>query len=332
MEAADFWSIQETAQKVIKELKIVRAQIEPLLGIEKALDDVETMYQLGHEAGDAAALDETDAMLVKAERDFDKVELQALFSGPHDASDCYVQIHAGAGGTEACDWASMLFRMYLKYWENKGWDISEVDRVDGEQAGIRSITLLVKGSYATGNMNCEVGVHRLVRISPYDSNARRHTSFASVDVTPVFEGEGEDIVIPDADLEIIAFVRASGPGGQNVNKVASAIRVTHKPTGLQVVCTSERSQVQNRALALNLIKAKLQRLEEAKRDAELAKLYGEKGEISFGSQIRSYVLDDRRVKDHRNGHEVFQPERILDGDVQEFIDAQLKFKATNKRT
>ncbi len=330
MNAADFWSNQDTAQKVIKDLKATRQSIEPLLAVEKELDDVEAMHQLGQEAADAATIDEADHMLYKVERDYAKVELQALFSGPHDFSDCYVQIHAGAGGTEACDWASMLFRMYLKFWEKKGWDVAEVDRTDGEQAGIRSITLLVKGEYATGMMNAEVGVHRLVRISPFDSNARRHTSFASVDVTPVFEGEDSDIEIPEHELEIIAFVRASGPGGQNVNKVASAIRVTHKPTGLQVVCTSERSQVQNRALALNLIKAKLQKLEEAKRDAELAKLYGEKGEISFGSQIRSYILDDRRVKDHRNGHEVFQPDRILDGDVQEFIDAQLRFKAQKK--
>ena len=327
MNATDFWGNQDSAQKVIRELKGIRSVLEPFLAVEKSLEDVETMYELGTEAKDASAIDEADHMMYKVEKEYGKVELSALFTGPHDMSDCYVQIHAGAGGTEACDWASMLFRMYLKFWEKKGWDVSEVDRTDGEQAGIRSITLLIKGEYATGNMNAEVGVHRLVRISPYDANARRHTSFASVDVTPVFEGEGAEIEVPEADLEIIAFVRASGPGGQNVNKVASAIRVTHKPTGLQVVCTSERSQVQNRALALNLIKAKLQKLEEAKRDAELAKLYGEKGEISFGSQIRSYVMDDRRVKDHRNGHEVFQPDRILDGDVQEFIDAQLRFKA-----
>ncbi len=327
MNAADFWNNQESAQKVIKDIKTIRAAIEPLIAIEKLLDDVDTMYQLGKEAGDAAAIEEADQMLTQAEHDFEKVELQALFTGSHDASDCYVKIHAGQGGTEACDWAGMLFRMYLKYWEKQGWDVAEVDRTDGQQAGIQAITLLVKGAYATGVMNCEVGVHRLVRISPYDANARRHTSFAAVDVTPVFEDADSDIEIPENELEIIAFVRASGPGGQNVNKVASAIRITHKPTGIMVVCTSERSQVQNKALALNLVKAKIQQMEEAKRNAELAKMYGEKGEISWGNQIRSYVMDDRRVKDHRNGHEVFQPERILDGDIQEFIDAQLKYKA-----
>jgi len=330
MNAADFWNNQETAQKVIKEMKGTRAAIEPLLAVEKSLEDADAMYQLGVEAKDQASVDEADHMMYLVERDYKKVELQALFTGPHDMSDCYVQITAGAGGTEANDWASMLFRMYLKFWEKRGWEVAEIDRNDGEQAGLKSITLLVKGEYATGSMNAEVGVHRLVRISPFNAQGKRQTSFAAVDCTPVFADEDSDLEIPEADLEIVAFVRSSGPGGQNVNKVASAIRIVHKPTGLMVVCTSERSQVQNRALALNLIKAKVQRLEEAKRDAELAKLYGEKGEISFGSQIRSYVLDDRRVKDHRNGHEVFQPDKVLDGDLQDFIDAQLRFKAMKK--
>ncbi len=327
MGAADFWDHPEEAQRVIAELKGLNTMLDPYLAVEKSLEDIRVMVELGSEGNDPDLLNEADTELTRQEAAYQNVELLALFNGPHDLSDCYIQIHAGAGGTEACDWASMLLRMYLRYFEHRGWDVSEVDRQDGEQAGIRGITLMVKGQYATGTMNCEVGVHRLVRISPYDANARRHTSFASVDVTPVFADAGKELDIPDADLEIIAFVRASGPGGQNVNKVASAIRITHKPTGLQVVCTSERSQVQNRALALDLIKSKLHKLEEAKRDAELARMYGEKGEIAFGSQIRSYVLDDRRVKDHRNGHEVFQPDRVLDGDIQGFIDAQLRFKA-----
>jgi len=330
MGAPDFWNNQEEAQKTIKQFKSLKAILDPVAAVEKALEDIHVMIELGQQ-GDKSLLEEADASLAVQEKACEVLKTQALFTGPHDASDCYMQIHAGAGGTEACDWASMLLRMYLRYFERRGWDVSEVDRLDGEQAGIRNITLLVKGSYATGNMNCEVGVHRLVRISPFDANARRHTSFASVDVTPVFEDSDKDMEIPEADLEIVAFVRASGPGGQNVNKVASAVRITHKPTGLQVVCTSERSQTQNKALALNLIKARLRKLEEAKRDAELARLYGEKGEIAFGSQIRSYVLDDRRVKDHRNGYEVFQPERVLDGDIQGFIEAQLKFKAEESK-
>jgi peptide chain release factor 2 len=331
MGAADFWNNQEVAQKVIAEMKTIKAVLDPYNQCSQALADTKAMLQLATELNDADALEEADGMLAKLETGFEKLELQALFTGPHDLADAYVQIHAGAGGTEACDWASMLFRMYVRFWERQGWDVSEVDRVDGEQAGIRSITLLVKGPYATGMMNCELGVHRLVRISPFDANARRHTSFCSVDVTPMFADENVELVVPESELEIIAFVRASGPGGQNVNKVASAIRITHKPTGIQVVCTSERSQVQNKALALNLIQAKVQRLQEAKRDAELAKLYGEKGEISFGSQIRSYVMDDRRVKDHRNGMESFNPDKVLDGDLMDFIDAQLRFKATGKR-
>ncbi|MDA8377944.1 MAG: peptide chain release factor 2 [Planctomycetia bacterium] len=329
MEAPDFWNNQDQARKTIRELKTLKLIMDPLMSVERALEDIPVMLEMASQ--DAAMRQEAEQAIASLEKSINELELQALYVGPHDASDCFIQIHAGAGGTEACDWADMLLRMYLRYFERRGWDVSEVDRLDGEQAGIRRITLMVKGAYATGNMNCEVGVHRLVRISPYDANARRHTSFASVDVTPVFEGADKEIEIPEADMEIIAFVRASGPGGQNVNKVASAIRITHKPTGIQVVCTSERSQVQNKALALEIMKARINKLEEAKRDAELARLYGEKGEIAFGSQIRSYVLDDRRVKDHRNGYEVFQPDRVLDGEVQPFIDAQLRYQAQQRK-
>src|SRR3954469_12669033 len=327
MNADGFWNNQETAKGVVSEMKLIKAATEPIQQVLREIDDVRALYQLGSEAGDPASLEEADQQLAKLEHRSGQLELQSLLDGPNDPKNCFFSIQAGQGGTEAQDWAEMLLRMYLYYFERRGWDVSEIARNFGEQAGIKDVLLHVKGAYAFGYLKVEAGAHRLVRPSPFNAQNKRQTSFAGVKVVPEFEDADADVDIPETDLEIIAFVRASGPGGQNVNKVASAVRITHKPTGLQVVCTSERSQVQNRALALNLIKAKLQRLEEAKRDAELAKLYGEKGEISFGSQIRSYVMDDRRVKDHRNGYEVFQPDRVLDGDVQPFIDAQLRFKA-----
>jgi peptide chain release factor 2 len=221
----------------------------------------------------------------------------------------------------------MLLRMYLYYFETRGWDVSEVDRQWGEQAGIKNVTLLVKGEYAYGYLRCEAGVHRLVRPSPFNAQNKRQTSFASVDVIPEFEEDDSEIEIPEKDLDIMAFARSAGPGGQNVNKVATAVRITHIPTGIQVTCSVERSQQQNKRLALQLLKGRLELIEQAKRDEELKKMYGEKGAIAWGNQIRSYVLDDRRVKDHRTNVETTNVESVLDnGELDRFIDAELRRK------
>jgi peptide chain release factor 2 len=220
----------------------------------------------------------------------------------------------------------MLLRMYLRYFERNDYKVEELARTDGEEAGIRSITLRVSGFYATGYLFCERGVHRLVRISPFDANARRHTSFAAVDVLPQLEDL--DVELKEDELDIVFFRRASGAGGQNVNKVATAVRVKHLPTGITVECVNERSQQQNKRVALSILQAKIERFKQEQRDQEMQKLYGDKGEIAWGSQIRSYVLDDRRVKDHRTGVETGNPERVLDGDLQMFIEAELRRRAS----
>jgi peptide chain release factor 2 len=320
-----FWNDPDGAKSVVAELKIIKATTEPVQKLLADIDDVRALYQLGTEAGDADSLAEADRTLGELEQRGQRVELQSLLDGKNDPRNCFLQIHAGAGGTEAQDWAEMLLRMYLYFFQRRGWDVSEVDRTLGEQAGIKDVILLVKGEYAYGYLRAEAGVHRLVRPSPFNAQGKRQTSFASVDVVPDFEDEGSDIEIPEGDMEIVAFVRASGPGGQNVNKVASAVRITHIPTGMQVTCSVERSQQQNKRLAIALLKGRLELLEQSKRDAELKKLYGEKGAIAWGNQIRSYVLDDRRVKDHRTNVETSNVESVLDrGELDRFIDAELR--------
>jgi peptide chain release factor 2 len=322
-----FWDNQEAAKPVIHELKLLKSQIDPLEAILKGVDDVRALYELAEEAGDADSLAEADKMLSDLETKGERLELQALLGGKNDSLNCFFQIHAGAGGTEAQDWAEMLLRMYLYYFEKRGWDVSEVDRQWGEQAGIKGVTLLVKGEYAYGYLRCEAGVHRLVRPSPFNAQGKRQTSFASVDVVPEFEEDDSEMEIPEKDLEIVSFARSAGPGGQNVNKVATAVRITHIPTGIQVVCSVERSNQQNKRLAMSLLKGRLEMMEQAKRDEELKKLYGDKGAIAWGNQIRSYVLDDRRVKDHRTNVETTQVEAVLDrGELDQFIDAELRRK------
>jgi peptide chain release factor 2 len=323
----DFWKDQEAAQEVVTELKSLKAVVGPISHLVGRIEDVGALYELAVEADCDDTLAEAAAEAEKMSADLETVELRALLSGQHDSGNCYFSIHPGAGGTESCDWAQMLLRMYLRYFQSNDYQAKEVDRVNGEEAGIRSVTLHVSGPYAYGYLSCERGVHRLVRISPFDAQSRRHTSFASVNVLP----ELADIEVEIAwDKEVREDVfHSSGPGGQHANKTSSAIRLIHVATGIVVQCQNERSQHKNRAEARKMLAAKLYQAEQAKRDAELAKLYGEKGEIAFGNQIRSYVLYPYRlVRDERTELKSPHADKVLDGEIQEFIDTYLRYRAT----
>ena len=326
MAAPGFWNNNEAAQPVIAELKAVKALVVPSLELTRQLDDLAVLHDLAVEDHSNETLDEVAAEYAQAAEKLEQLELRTLLSGPHDTGDCYFSIHAGAGGTESCDWAEMLLRMYLRHFERMGFSVQEVDRLEGEEAGIRSVSLRVAGPCAYGYLSCERGVHRLVRISPFDSQNRRHTSFASVDVLPEL-AELEIHIDWDKDVREDTY-RAGGAGGQHVNKTSSAIRLTHLPTSIVVQCQNERSQHKNRAEARKMLGAKLYQHEQAKRDAELAKMYGDRGEIAFGYQIRSYVLYPYQlVRDERTDLKVSQTDKVLDGNIQPFIDAYLRHRA-----
>jgi peptide chain release factor 2 len=313
---------------VLARFKALKAQVEPLQAAIAAFGDAKVAYEMARESGDRDLLVEADESLHRLQARMTRIELQSLLSGRHDHRNCFLSITAGVGGTEANDWCEMLFRMYLYYCEKMGWEVEEIDRTYGTEVGLDSVTLHVKGPYAFGYLSCERGTHRLARVSPFNAQGKRQTSFATVDVTPEFEETS--VEIPDRDLEITPFVRASGPGGQNVNKVASAIRVVHKPTGIMVVASTYRDQPQNRKQALSVLRARLEQLEEEKREKEIAAATGGAVERGWGTQIRSYVFYDNRVKDHRTGHESREYEAVLRGEIQDFVDAELKRRRAEK--
>jgi peptide chain release factor 2 len=324
MNRPTFWNDQEHAKEVIQELKGLNGVLKPFETLVGQADDLQALLDLSEEAGDGELVGEVSQAVQRARTELDEFELRAMLNGPNDHCNAYVTVHPGEGGTEACDWAEMLLRMYLMWAESKGFKADIIDREDGTVAGIQTATIHIKGDYAYGYLRGEQGVHRLVRISPFDANGRRQTSFASVEVAPEID-ETIDIELNDKDLKRDVF-RSGGPGGQHQNKTESGVRYTHIPTGVAAESRSERSQHKNDNLALQLLKAKLIRIEEEKREAEYAKAYNEKAEIGFGSQIRSYVLDDRWVKDLRTGHKTGNPFAVLDGKLDDFIDAYLRMK------
>jgi peptide chain release factor 2 len=326
MSQAGFWDNPEAAQKIVSELSALKSVIEPVKEALAGIGDLAELFEIAAAESDQQTLESLADDMEGLKKKCAQIELQGLLSRPEDMKNCFFSIHAGAGGTESCDWANMLLRMYSRYFEGKKYKVQELDITPGEEAGVRSVTLRVRGPFAFGRLSCETGVHRLVRISPFDSNKRRHTSFAAVDCVPEFD-EDIDIEINDDDLRI-DFYRASGAGGQHVNKTSSAVRITHAPSGVVVQCQNERSQHKNRAEAMKVLKARLYMLEQQKRDDQIAKLYGDKGEIAWGNQMRSYVMQPyQMVKDHRTNFQTGNVAAVLDGELDGFIESYLRHKA-----
>ena len=323
-EAPGFWDDHEAAEKVMSQIRRLKNRIEPWKKIIADMDDLEAMYELAAESGEASDEEEVRSMYEAAKEQFEKLNILNLLSGEVDQNDAFLTVHAGAGGTEACDWAFMLSRMYLRWAERHGYKTEVVDELEAE-GGIKSITIQISGDFVYGYLKGEGGIHRLVRISPFDANARRHTSFASVYVYPVLDDTIEVDIKPE-DLRVDTY-RAGGKGGQHVNKTDSAVRFTHIPTGIVVACQTERSQLMNRQTCMNMLKARLYEYSREQKEKENSKFMAEKKDISFGSQIRSYVFCPyTMVKDHRTRHSVGNIQAVMDGDLDDFMNAYLVAK------
>ncbi len=330
IEDPDLWSKPEEAQKILQEIKNLKSAIEEPEKIYKELLEAEDFINIANEEADPSLSKEIQQIINSLEQKVHQLEIKSLFSDPRDSKPAIVSFHPGAGGTESCDWAQMLYRMITRYCEEKGFNVEVIDYQPGEEAGLKSATLRVVGPYAYGWLKSENGVHRLVRISPFDAAKRRHTSFTAIEVLSEVD-EDIKIEIKDEDIKMEAF-RSSGAGGQKVNKTSSAVRITHLPTGFVVTCQVERSQHRNKALALQMLKAKLYDLEMRKKEAEIMAQREGQTEVAWGSQIRSYILQPYQlVKDHRTGVETSNVQKVLDGDLDLFVEAYLKWSLERKK-
>ena len=330
MEAPDFWDDAEESQKKMKELKYMKDDLQTYENLRTQMEDMETLIEMGYEENDPDLIPEIQEMLDEFQKSFDDIRVKTLLSGEYDSNDAIVTLHAGAGGTESCDWASMLYRMYTRWADKKGFSLEVLDYLDGDEAGIKSVTFEVRGENAYGYLKSEKGVHRLVRISPFNAAGKRQTSFVSCDVMPDIE-EDVDVEIRDDDIRVDTY-RSSGAGGQHINKTSSAIRITHLPTGIVVQCQNERSQHMNKDKAMQMLKAKLYLLKQQENEEKLSGIRGEVTEIGWGNQIRSYVMQPyTMVKDHRTSEETGNVDSVMDGNIDLFINAYLKWIALSKK-